>query len=129
MGTGILSRQIARRKWRATHAEEERISSRRYYANNRAKVRLKQLKYQYGITEEEFTGLLNSQNNKCAICQLTFDFNTKWTTPHVDHDHKTSSSRGLLCGSCNLGIGYLKDNTENLQSAIKYLENYKCQLV
>lgn len=39
----------------------------------------------------------------------------------VDHCHKTGKFRGWLCRSCNLGLGNLKDSTELLEKAAKYL--------
>ncbi len=41
----------------------------------------------------------------------------------VDHDHKTGEIRGLLCDSCNNGLGRFKDNPEILASALSYLQN------
>ena len=42
-----------------------------------------------------------------------------WT---ADHCHKTDKFRGWLCHSCNIGLGMLKDSTDNLKRAITYLE-------
>ena len=42
-----------------------------------------------------------------------------WT---ADHCHKTDEFRGWLCHSCNIGLGMLKDSTDNLKRAITYLE-------
>ena len=70
----------------------------------------------YGITEDLYNLLVELQNNKCSICKNDF---TK--TPNIDHCHTTGIVRGLLCTECNQGIGFLKDNTEYLSNAIKYL--------
>jgi hypothetical protein len=73
--------------------------------------------YLYGMTAEDYAGLLEAQGNACAIC------GGEWTNgrPHVDHDHKTGKVRGLLCGPCNTGIGHLKDDPARLAAAITYL--------
>lgn len=42
----------------------------------------------------------------------------------VDHCHKTGVNRGLLCSSCNIGLGYFKDSPETLRSAADYLDKY-----
>ena len=40
----------------------------------------------------------------------------------VDHDHQTGALRGLLCGSCNRGIGLLPgDSLEGVLLAAAYL--------
>lgn len=70
----------------------------------------------YGITEEEFQIKLNKQNNKCAICNMGFI-----ETPRIDHDHETGNVRGLLCNSCNGGLGLFKDNLELITKALSYL--------
>ena len=55
------------------------------------------------------------QKNRCAICKN----NVKLC---VDHDHKTNIIRGLLCRSCNAGMGQFKDSVSVIKEAIKYLE-------
>ena len=73
----------------------------------------------YGIQPQEFKILLDQQNNKCACCSDKF---TKHNGPKVDHCHKTGSIRGLLCNKCNSGIGFLGDDLDGVQKALKYLE-------
>jgi hypothetical protein len=70
----------------------------------------------YGIDEEQYKNMVLSQNNICAICN-----NTSNKTLHVDHDHVTGKVRGLLCYSCNTGIGLLKEDINTLTRAIEYL--------
>ena len=41
----------------------------------------------------------------------------------LDHDHKTGQFRGWLCHSCNKALGFFKDDTILLKSAIDYIEN------
>lgn len=70
----------------------------------------------YGLKKGEYKKMHDYQNGACAIC-LTPNENL-----YVDHDHETGEVRGLLCTTCNTGIGYMKDCTENLTRAIEYLQ-------
>ena len=74
------------------------------------------LRGRYGIGEVEYMALIEKQAGACAICR---DTNVVLC---VDHDHSTSIVRGLLCGSCNRGIGLIGGKPDTLKSAIKYLE-------
>lgn len=73
------------------------------------------LKSRYGITPEDYEKMFKKQKGKCAICGIKKD------KLDIDHCHTTKKVRGLLCGSCNRALGLLKDNTEFLNNAIKYL--------
>lgn len=69
---------------------------------------------------EEWTDLREAQGNLCAICET--DVGGLWRDLNIDHDHATDTVRGLLCDPCNKGLGFFKDNPENLQKAINYLK-------
>ena len=43
----------------------------------------------------------------------------------IDHDHNTGKVRGLLCISCNTGVGLFKDSPVILTGAVRYLEDGK----
>lgn len=69
----------------------------------------------FGITLLDFLDMEKQQSGKCAICdELCADL-------HVDHCHDTGVVRGLLCGSCNRGIGLLRDDPGILMNAVNYL--------
>ncbi len=80
---------------------------------------------QYGLTLDECKQLLASQDGRCAnrgcAAPLTFDTKDKRLIPHVDHSHVTGEVRGLLCLTCNTGIGMLGDSVEILEGAKQYL--------
>lgn len=77
------------------------------------------LKYQYGLTLEEYNNLSQKQNNQCRICNKSEKENKKRLA--VDHNHTTGEIRGLLCSSCNQGLGKFYDSVQLLNNAIKYL--------
>lgn len=66
------------------------------------------------------TALYDSQNGKCAICKIALEDKSR-----LDHRHEPYKLRGLLCFSCNIGLGMFKDNTKILLEAIFYLNRYK----
>ena len=59
------------------------------------------------------------QGGKCAICGTQYVLGLKRLA--LDHCHETGRIRGLLCGSCNRGLGLFRDNPERLRKAIEYL--------
>jgi hypothetical protein len=68
----------------------------------------------------DFKLLLSAQGNKCPICKKPYNEESRKTW-HVDHCHKTGRIRGVLCFSCNAGLGNFKDNITALEEAIFYL--------
>lgn len=78
------------------------------------------LKAAYGIDLKIYNEMLLEQKGKCAICGT--ESTGKRDYFHVDHCHKTLKVRGLLCSTCNSGIGGLKDDIELLKKAIEYLQ-------
>lgn len=109
-----------RRQDRLNNFEEYRAREKKKYAARKDKLREKRLNDFYGITSQEYIFLLQQQNNKCACCGVdqgdVASFN-------VDHDHDDGRVRGLLCRSCNLGIGQLGDKVDGLMAAIAYLQD------
>jgi hypothetical protein len=90
----------------------------------RRKNREAHLRDRHGISEEEYLEILKFQNGKCAICGKT-EGRGVWSTKNlfIDHCHKTRRIRGLLCDSCNRGIGLLQENPDLLRAAADYLED------
>lgn len=88
-------------------------------------LRRKRTIEQYGITEQDYNRLLSKQKGGCGICHKP----SKVKALAVDHDHEAGVVRGLLCGSCNNGLGRFKDSAKLLASAIDYLTRAKHELV
>jgi hypothetical protein len=76
----------------------------------------------YGITLSQYYDILEHQNHRCKICKREFD-STRQGAAKIDHDHETGKVRGLLCGTCNLGIGNFRDSVTLLEQAILYLND------
>ncbi|MBC8391514.1 MAG: endonuclease VII domain-containing protein [Deltaproteobacteria bacterium] len=98
-------------------------STSEYHRKNPEK-RLAQRLKQYGITIDEYYGILEKQGGKCAICGSTDSGDKRTKRFHLDHCHETGKVRGLLCASCNMGIGKFKESPDILLRASKYLSSF-----
>jgi len=102
-----------------------------YRAINKEKIKNKQrdirYKESYGISLEDYNKMLEKQGNKCACCGSTKASKSihKWANFCVDHCHLTGEVRGLLCNSCNIGIGKLGDNLDGVLNAVSYLSLFE----
>lgn len=67
----------------------------------------------YGITLEEFEKL---SYNGCSICSSKEKL-------VVDHSHSTGKVRGVLCQTCNTGLGMFKDSPSLLEKASQYIKD------
>jgi hypothetical protein len=66
------------------------------------------------------------QGGCCAICDMKISavpgsLKDRRMRAHLDHDHETGVIRGLLCGHCNLLIGFGQESRRVLEQAIFYL--------
>ena len=81
------------------------------------------LNAKYGISHAEYEEMLKKQDYRCAICGIE-DKYCEYGKLAVDHDHKTSKVRALLCKKCNQALGLLQDNASFAFNAYKYLEEH-----
>ena len=75
-----------------------------------------------GVSPEQYEAMFKDQRGLCAICGIHQDFVERAFS--ADHNHKTGAIRALLCGRCNMGLGFFKDNPDRLRKAAEYLESY-----
>src|SRR5574337_134009 len=94
--------------------ERRNKRSAAYRLNNPEKVKyqIKDATYKkkYGVTYAFFLNLLETQNNKCAICGkevICKRFNNH-NRAVLDHCHSTGKIRAILCHMCNSAIGLLR---------------------
>lgn len=62
--------------------------------------------------------ILLEQDNKCALCHENITFKTAC----VDHDHESGFVRGMLCHSCNTGLGIYEKMLKYKPILDSYLE-------
>jgi hypothetical protein len=72
------------------------------------------------LQQYEYDLMVQSQGNRCLICR---ERPTADRALAIDHHHESGVIRGLLCGRCNLGLGYFRDRIDLLQSAARYLQH------
>lgn len=112
------------KRWKQANRDKV-IASQRKRRNERGEeLKLKEreghLLRKYGLRLRDFETLRMAQLGMCAICGRV-----EWDRLHVDHDHRTGTVRGLLCGKCNKAIGLLDDDPRLIRSAEGYLVTYR----
>jgi dCMP deaminase len=141
-------RKLYRAKWREANRKKTRAQQRalrskpeyklkaREYAKNYharpevkartfQKQRANQLQRCYGLTGDQYQQLVEAQHGVCAICKQSEK--TKRGHLHVDHNHTTGATRGLLCSKCNTSIGLLSEKFSTIQQAAAYLMRHDPQ--
>jgi hypothetical protein len=102
-------------KWMKANRRSKGVKPREKKAKNP--------KAHMGLTKEEYEDLLFFQDGKCAICEKPEAVLARRLA--LDHNHKTGQIRGLLCSSCNPGLGYFHDDIELLHKAAAYLDRHE----
>lgn len=123
--------KINRKVYEKRHPDKIRAKAKRHYIKHKDKMNEKNREYWvkygryrfYGVEPEEFDTMYSEQEGKCRICSIDIPLRGRET--HIDHDHVTGKIRGLLCRSCNLGLGFFKDNIELMEKAVEYLKEKK----
>jgi hypothetical protein len=95
--------------------EEGGLVGRDALARRRSEVRQK-----FGLTTDQHQQIIDHQGGRCAICR---DRLPDPTRAPVDHHHDTGVVRGVLCSSCNTGLGLFRDRATFLRDAIEYLRS------
>jgi hypothetical protein len=88
------------------------------YRKRKPHVRIARKMRRYGSTLEEYNRLAEFG---CAICGRKDSGDLRGYRLHIDHDHGTGKFRGLLCTTCNMGIGKFGDDPARLERAALYL--------
>ena len=72
----------------------------------------------YGITNQEFLAKAEKQKHLCMICKRLME------SPRVDHNHETNEVRDLLCNTCNVAVGMVREDILIAKSLVAYLEKW-----
>jgi len=110
--------------WRARNREYYNEWARQYHQRRKSQIQPKargwRLKFQYGITEEQYDAMFRGQNGMCAICGTPPQGGIRSKYLHVDHDHGTGSIRGLLCVSCNTKLDWTMKYKSQIDSYLSH---------
>ena len=113
------------------HRERRKAQHRAYYAVHKEQIKERQRRRSwakklsdfwrrlarfYGISREQYEGLLAKQGGVCGICRKP-----PQEPLCVDHSHATGRVRGLLCRKCNTGLGSYDDDASLMAAGIAYL--------
>lgn len=105
------------RKSYRKHREKVVARAREYRARKRDFIRNSDMVRKYGVTLAEVEARRAELDSRCEICHHQCEL-------VVDHDHSTGRFRGLLCTSCNKGLGFFKDDVDLLVDASSYLVHH-----
>jgi hypothetical protein len=116
--------------------EEVSLKKKKYYAENKNAISVRQKAYRqtssgsrarwaallrkYNISCEDWAWMFVKQSQKCEVCKqaITVD------SANIDHNHQTGKVRALLCLSCNLMLGFAREQPSILLLGAKYLEEH-----
>jgi transposase len=120
--------QSYQKAWRVENAgavaEYQKEYQKEYRERDEARAATMQrnLWKNYKMTPTEFNELWDAQSGRCSICSVDMvPRGRAKNSVAVDHNHENGAVRGLLCRSCNVGIGYLQDDPDLLIAAAEYL--------
>jgi len=96
---------------------------REYYHRHPARRADAHLRWRLGIPAGTYDRMLAEQDGKCAICG-TDKAGGNGKRLSVDHNADTGAVRGLLCSSCNNGLGRFAHDADRLNTAADYIKKY-----
>lgn len=111
-------------KYKRHEAKPERQKYRQEWKRNpevARRMKDSKLRSKFGLSIEHYDFILAEQNSKCRICDKLLE------KPVVDHCYTTQLVRGILCPTCNQGIGLLYDSISNFERAIQYIKDSPMQ--
>ncbi|MDA4129159.1 MAG: endonuclease VII domain-containing protein [Thaumarchaeota archaeon] len=93
----------------------------KYYCHNcLATKRLTWLRSK-GVNEKEIQKAkyaIEIFDGVCRCCGTKISGTKGWA---LDHSHETGKFRGIVCSSCNIGLGHAKDDPKKLAAMAEYL--------
>ena len=92
-----------------------------YLKSGKAKMafsnRVRKLRFLYKLSLEQFDAMMAAQDSKCLICSKGPSLRHRKL--NVDHCHRTGVVRGLLCDRCNGVLGWIENDAERFENAMR----------
>lgn len=105
--------------WKKRNPEKVKLYNKHWEERNKELLprihKNHNLKYQFGITIEDYDNIVKKQNGKCKICGKL----PGQRALAVDHNHQTNQIRGLLCIRCNLTLGWFEKHKKEIKGYLK----------
>lgn len=114
MKYSVKNRENLAKRANARYHSQSDVARRFWTFNNN-------LKNGYGIDAEDWARIVNAQCLSCKACGDRLDLGRN-SGCHVDHCHATGRVRGVLCGACNVALGYLRECPERARRLAAYVE-------
>lgn len=115
---GKVNRKQYEKEYYQRTKDKHKTRQNRFLCKNPDWNKFDKIRRLYGLTKSEYNKMMENQLGICKICK-----NKPATC--VDHCHTTKIVRGLLCNSCNSGLGYFTDNITTMNNAIQYIKDSK----
>ena len=111
-------------QWRKDNPERYAAyqKKRRSRPEVKAADRAGHLKRKFGLTPVEYEAKLAAQGGGCALCGRQPGPGRQLD---IDHDHTSGAVRGLICNTCNQGLGQFRDDPIRLAHAAAYLLHWE----
>lgn len=103
------------REDRAKHRDKRRAYDRARYRGDAERRYIQKAVRSYGLALKQAEILARKRH--CDLCGR----DNGGRRMALDHCHTTGKLRGLLCDSCNIGLGKFRDNPHTLRLARKYV--------
>lgn len=97
----------------------ERYNTEPEFREKQSRKNIRRKEKTHGAEEGTYERLLLEQNGLCANCGRLQK--TPGKRLNIDHCHATDTIRGLLCDSCNKGLGHFHDSVWLLVDAARYV--------
>lgn len=109
------------KEWRSKNRDKRNESNKRWKLKDpegkKLCYRRAGLKYNFGLSIEQYDNMLEEQKECCAICGRHQSLFKKRLA--VDHCHTTGKIRKLLCARCNVDLGIYENRKEEFEDYLR----------